>query len=53
VADHLRDFGDRRLEMFNLFKAELEKCGINYILINGNYEEREEKIKKIIDSMLM
>lgn len=53
VADHLRDFGDRRLEMFNLFKAELEKRGINYIQISGNYREREEKIKKIIDSILV
>jgi len=52
VADHLRDFGDRRLEMFNLFKRELEKRGINYIYISGNYHEREEKIKKIIDSTL-
>ena len=53
VADHLRDFGDRRLEMFNLFKDELEKRGINYIQICGNYAEREEKIKKIIDSILV
>lgn len=53
VADHLRDFGDRRLEMFNLFKSELDKRGINYILISGGYEEREEKIIKIIDDMLM
>jgi len=53
VADHLRDFGDRRQEMFNLFKAELEKRNINYILISGNYEEREEKIKKIIDLILV
>lgn len=53
VADHLRDFGDRRLEMFNLFKDELEKRGINYIQISGNYREREEKIKKIIDSILV
>ncbi|WP_316825659.1 AAA family ATPase [Pedobacter miscanthi] len=53
VADHLRDFGDRRLEMFNLFKSELEKRNIDYILISGNYEEREEKIKKMINSMLV
>lgn len=52
VADHLRDFGDQRLEMFNLFKGELEKRGINYIQISGNYAEREERIKKIIDSLL-
>ncbi|WP_293307495.1 AAA family ATPase [Pedobacter sp. UBA5917] len=53
VADHLRDFGDRRLEMFNLFKSELEKRGINYILISGNYEEREENVKKYITSILI
>lgn len=53
IADHLRDFGDRRLEMFHLFKTELEKRGIGYITINGNYTEREEKIKKIIDSILV
>jgi HTH-type transcriptional repressor of NAD biosynthesis genes len=53
VADHLRDFGDKRLEMFNLFKDELEKRGIDYIQISGNYKEREEKIKKIIDSILL
>jgi len=53
VADHLRDFGDRRLEMFNLFKSELDKRKISYILISGNYEDREEKIIKIIDNMLI
>lgn len=52
VADHLRDFGDRRLEMFNLFKSELEKRDINYFLISGNYEEREENVKKYITSIL-
>ncbi|MBE5320230.1 AAA family ATPase [Pedobacter sp. MR2016-19] len=53
VADHLRDFGDRRLEMFNLFKSELEKRGIAYIQISGDYKTREEKIRKIIDSILV
>lgn len=52
VADHLRDFGDRRLEMFNLFKSELEKRDINYILITGDYEKREENVKKYITSIL-
>lgn len=52
VADHLRDFGDKRLEMFNLFKTELEKRGIDYIHISGNYAEREEKVKKAVDSIL-
>lgn len=53
VADHLRDFGNRRLEMFNLFKSELEKRGINYILISGSYKEREENVKKYITYILM
>jgi HTH-type transcriptional repressor of NAD biosynthesis genes len=53
VADHLRDFGNQRSEMFELFKAELEKRNISYVIINGNYREREEKIKKIIDSILV
>ncbi|QXU41759.1 AAA family ATPase [Pedobacter sp. D749] len=53
VADHLRDFGDRRLEMFNLFKSELEKRGITYIQISGDYKTREEKIRKIVDSILV
>ncbi|MGQ7853060.1 AAA family ATPase [Pedobacter sp. WC2501] len=53
VADYLRDFGDRRLEMFNLFKSELEKRGIAYIQISGDYKTREEKIRKIIDSILV
>lgn len=52
VADHLRDFGDKRLEMFNLFKGELEKRGIAYIIIRGNYQERENKVRSVIDSML-
>lgn len=49
VADDLRDFGDRRQEMFNLFKAELESREINYYLISGNYQQREAKVKSIID----
>lgn len=53
VADHLRDFGDRRLEMFNLFKSELEKRRITYIQISGDYKTREEKIRKIVDSILV
>lgn len=53
VADHLRDFGDRRLEMFNLFKSELEKREIAYIQISGDYKTREEKIREIIDSILV
>ncbi|PWS27661.1 ATPase [Pedobacter yonginense] len=52
VADHLRDFGDKRLEMFNRFKTELDTRGINYIIISGNYEEREAKIIAIVDSIL-
>jgi HTH-type transcriptional regulator, transcriptional repressor of NAD biosynthesis genes len=52
VADHLRDNGERRKEMMQLFKAELEKRNIPYILISGNYKEREIKVRYEIDTLL-
>lgn len=52
IADDLRDFGDKRLEMFHLFKAELERRKISYILISGDYNNREEKVKAIVDLIL-
>lgn len=52
IADPLRDQGRRRKEMMEIFKAELEKRGIAYILISGSYEERERKVRAVIDKML-
>jgi HTH-type transcriptional regulator, transcriptional repressor of NAD biosynthesis genes len=45
VADHLRDLGDRRKEMFEVFKSELDNRGIQYHLVTGNWNERTDFIK--------
>lgn len=52
VADSLRDFGHRRAEMFAVFKEELEKRGIPYLLIEGTWEERFEKVRLQVEAML-
>lgn len=44
VDDPLRDLGHRRAEMYQVFKAELEKRQISYISIDGNWEERMDKM---------
>lgn len=52
IADPLRDQGHRRQEMFELFKNELEKRKIEYVLISGNYEERERRVREVVDGMI-
>ncbi len=52
VADSLRDFGHRRVEMFTVFKGELEKREIPYLLIEGTWEERFEKVRVQVEKML-
>jgi HTH-type transcriptional repressor of NAD biosynthesis genes len=42
VADGMRDLGDRREEMFNVFKRELHKRGIGYDIVSGDYTQREK-----------
>jgi HTH-type transcriptional repressor of NAD biosynthesis genes len=44
VADGLRDLGDKRQEMFQIFKDALDKRKIPYTLVQGSYEEREALI---------
>jgi HTH-type transcriptional repressor of NAD biosynthesis genes len=51
VADGMRDLGDRRAELFNVFKSELEKRNINYKLVTGSYRQREEYIRSEIDRL--
>jgi HTH-type transcriptional regulator, transcriptional repressor of NAD biosynthesis genes len=52
VEDGLRDMGDKREIMFAKFKQELDKRNIDYILVSGKYEQREqfvvEKLNKLI-----
>jgi HTH-type transcriptional repressor of NAD biosynthesis genes len=52
VADELRDLGDRRGQMFNIFKNELAKRNIPFTLISGSYEEREQKVIKKLNDLL-
>jgi len=52
VADGLRDLGERRREMFEVFKEALEVRGIQYILVRGDYAERERIVKGVIDGIL-
>jgi len=52
VADHLRDLGNERALMHNLFKGELEKRDIPFTLVIGNYEKRVAFVKGEIERML-
>lgn len=45
VGDHLRDLGEKRKEMFEVFKLELEKRLINYQLVAGDWPLRDAIIK--------
>ncbi len=44
IEDSLRDLGNRREDMFTIFKTALNKRNIPYILIEGDYKQREETI---------
>lgn len=52
VADGLRDLGDRRAEMFKIFKQCLIDRNIDFIEVVGNYQQREHIIKDYIDNLL-
>lgn len=41
VADGLRDLGDRRVEVKALFLKELEQRGINFVMVNGDWQNRK------------
>lgn len=52
VPDGLRDLWDRREEMAVIFKSELERRAIPYVLVSGTWEERFKQIKTEIDRYL-
>jgi len=52
VADDLRELGESREEMSEIFRQELEKRKIQYTLVKGNWNERFEIIRKEVDRML-
>ena len=53
VADGLRDLGEKRKEMLDVFKGELDKRSISYVSVTGSWEEREEIIKREVDKLLI
>ncbi len=53
VSDGLRDLGHKREEMFSLFKTELEKRNIPYVLVHGSYALREELVIGQLDKLLI
>jgi HTH-type transcriptional repressor of NAD biosynthesis genes len=50
VADGLRDLGERRDEMFNIFKEELNKRKIPYDVLKGDFAAREAQLIKEINT---
>lgn len=52
VSDGMRDLGERRKEMFAVFKKELETRNLPYLLVQGNYEERTNFVMEEVEKML-
>lgn len=52
VADGLRDLPHLRKEMFSLFKQALETRNIPFILVRGDWYQREKIIVEAIDNLL-
>jgi HTH-type transcriptional repressor of NAD biosynthesis genes len=53
VADGMRDLGERRQEMYTIFKNELLKRKIQFIEIRGDFNEREKMLKNYINSIFL
>jgi HTH-type transcriptional repressor of NAD biosynthesis genes len=51
VADGLRDLGDRRKEMYEIFKGELDKRGILYSVIRGRWDDRIVAIQEQLSAL--
>ncbi|HPM30492.1 MAG TPA: AAA family ATPase [Chryseolinea sp.] len=52
VEDGLRDLGHKREVMFTKFKDELDKRNIDYILVSGNFNQREQFIIKKLEELI-
>ncbi|MFM9074283.1 MAG: AAA family ATPase, partial [Bacteroidota bacterium] len=52
VSDGLRDLGSQRELMMEKFRSALERRGLAYTLVQGDYQAREEFIAKEIEEML-
>lgn len=52
VADNLRDLGQRRQEMYEVFRKELELRNIPFIKVQGSFNDREVFLKRYLDQLL-
>lgn len=52
IADGLRDLGEERKELFEIFKAELEKRNISYTLVHGDWQTRARIVNDKIDALI-
>ena len=53
IADGLRDLGDRREEMKEIFLDELRKRNIPFVMVNGSVEQRDEIIYSKINKLIL
>ncbi len=52
VGDGMRDLKENRQAMFDVFRHELEIRNISYLIVNGNYDEREVFLKSKLNKIL-
>ncbi|MCI0750476.1 MAG: ATP-binding protein [Flammeovirgaceae bacterium] len=52
VHDGLRDLENKRIEMMLTFKGEIERRNISYVLVQGDWDERELIIRKEVDRLI-
>jgi HTH-type transcriptional regulator, transcriptional repressor of NAD biosynthesis genes len=52
VGDGMRDLGHARPQMFQTFKHALEQRNIDYVLVTGNWLQREHIVTEAIDKLL-
>lgn len=52
VADGLRDFGDKRGNMFDRFRDELDQRKLPYTRIRGSFSERYSAIRLLINQLI-
>lgn len=51
VADGLRDFGNQRKYMHEIFRSELTQRGISYTPVHGSWTERENIIEDTVNRL--
>jgi len=54
VSDGMRELGDeqKRQAMLDVFRQELQRRNIPYVLVQGDWEEREQIVHKAINKLL-